>query len=63
MNKQRCNHSKIQKEKRNTKRAKKKLTLGNSKITKARIDVLREPDFVQQKHRENGKKNESFVSV
>jgi hypothetical protein len=28
-------------------RGKKKLTLGNSKITEAKIDVLREPDFVQ----------------
>ncbi len=28
-------------------RAKKKLTLGNSKITEAKIDVLRETDFDQ----------------
>jgi hypothetical protein len=46
VDKQRCNHSKIQKEKRNGK-GEKKLTLGNSKITEARIDGLREPDFVQ----------------
>jgi hypothetical protein len=47
VDKQRCNHSKIQKEKRNGKGEKKKLTLGNSKITEAKIDVLREPDFDQ----------------
>ena len=46
MDKQRCIHSKFQKEKHNGKGGK-KLTLGNSKITEAKIDVLRETGLDQ----------------
>jgi hypothetical protein len=46
MDKQRCIHSKFQIEKLNGK-GEKKTYLGNSKITEAKIDVLRETDFDQ----------------